>query len=82
MQNYLKGGLYSIYGCRLSKSGKRYNISLIRDVDGKKEFATISLPVEKVVLSKKDKELIYVKVRILKHDDKKVETPKTDDIPF
>lgn len=36
--------LYSIYGARLSKSGERINISILKGKDDDIEWGTISLP--------------------------------------
>lgn len=63
--------LWRIYGARPSKSGKRYNITIITGDDDDKRYGCISLPVEKVRV--KDGNL-YVKINLLvdKQEEKDV----------
>lgn len=63
--------LWRIYGARPSKSGKRYNITIITGDDDAKRYGCISLPVEKVRV--KDGNL-YVKINLLvdKQEEKDV----------
>lgn len=63
--------LWRIYGARPSKSGKRYNITIITGDDDNKRYGCISLPVEKVRV--KDGNL-YVKINLLvdKQEEKDV----------
>lgn len=79
-KNYKNGALYSIYGARKSKDGKRYNITLVRGKDAEREFATISLPKEKVETTIRDEKYIYIPVKLLLNDKPKEE--KEDDLPF
>lgn len=63
--------LWRIYGARPSKSGKRYNITIITGDDDSKRYGCISLPVERVRV--KDGNL-YVKINLLadKQEEKDV----------
>ena len=59
--------LFSIYGARLSKSGKRLNISLCRTgEDGKREWQTVSvrLDSETTPIKLKD-EFAFIKIKRL-----------------
>lgn len=66
--------LFTVYGARLSKSGERVNVSLVRGKDDAKEWATISVKIGKSdakVKAKIDGDFAIVKIPMLK--------PKEDD---
>ena len=65
--------LFSVYGARLSKSGERVNVSLVRGKDDTKEWATISVKIGKSdakVKAKIEDGFAYIKVPMLKQDEK------------
>ena len=81
-------GLWKIYGSRMSNSGKRVNISIIRadSTDDDKKFACISLPkkgTEKVKVKVKDDEVVLHIPRIdvddEDEDDEDEEASEDDD---
>ena len=66
--------LFSIYGARLSKSGKRLNISLCRTgEDGKKEWQTVSISLDSNTTPIKLKDdFAFIKI-------KRLDTPVLED---
>ena len=63
--------LFTIYGARLSKSGERVNVSLVRGDDEDKEWATVSIKTGKSsakVKAKIDGDFAIIKVPMLKLD--------------
>lgn len=64
--------LFSVYGARLSKSGERVNVSLVRGKDDNKEWATISIKLgessSKVKARIKD-DLAYLKIPMLQVEE-------------
>ena len=63
--------LFTVYGARLSKSGERVNVSLVRGKDDAKEWATISVKIGKSdakVKAKIEDGFAYIKVPMLKQD--------------
>ncbi len=88
-------GLWKIYGSRMSNSGKRVNISILRadSTDDDKKFACISLPkkgTNKVKVKVKDDEVVLHIPRIDvddeddddEEDDEEVEEASEDDEDF
>ena len=63
--------LFSVYGARLSKSGERVNVSLVRGKDDAKEWATISVKIGKSdakVKAKIEGDFAFIKVPMLKQE--------------
>ena len=61
--------LFTVYGARLSKSGERVNVSLVRGKDEAKEWATISVKMGKSdakVKAKIDGDFALFKIPMLK----------------
>ena len=61
--------LFTVYGARLSKSGERVNVSLVRGKDDTKEWATISVKIGKSdakVKAKIDGDFALIKIPMLK----------------
>lgn len=64
--------LFTVYGARLSKSGERVNVSLVRGKDDAKEWATISVKMNKSnakVKAKIEGDFAYIKIPMLKQDN-------------
>ena len=62
--------LYSIYGARMSKSGKRVNVSLVKGNGDEKQWASVSIALEndgKVKVKVKD-DYAIIKVPFLSKD--------------
>ena len=77
-------GLWKIYGSRMSNSGKRVNISIIRadSTDDDKKFACISLPkkgTEKVKVKVKDDEVVLHIPRIDVDDEDEDDEDEDDE---
>ena len=73
--------LFTVYGARLSKSGERVNVSLVRGKDDAKEWATISVKIGKSdakVKAKIEGDFAYIKVPMLKQDTKKDDADALD----
>ena len=65
--------LFSVYGARLSKSGERVNVSLVRGKDDNREWATISVKIgnkDGKIKAKIEGDFAYIKVPMLKQDKK------------
>ena len=79
-------GLFSIYGCRLSKSGERLNVIILRGDENSKEWATISLKLDskKSKVKAKIKDGIgYIAIPMLQDFDDSDEDDEDDDaLPF
>lgn len=72
--------LYSIYGVRKAKSNKGYVVTLIRDgLDGKREYANIYIPNDKVITEHADRITIDIKLLDVRN---KEDDEKNEDIPF
>lgn len=80
-------GLFSIYGCRLSKSGERLNVIILRGDENSKEWATISIKLDnkkaKVKAKIKD-DIGYIAIPMLQDFDDSDEEDEEDDdaLPF
>ncbi len=78
-------GLFSIYGCRVSKSGERLNVIILRGDENSKEWATISLKLNskkaKVKAKVKD-DIGYIAIPMLKDFDDSDEDEDDDALPF
>ena len=81
-------GLFSIYGCRLSKSGERLNVIILRGDENSKEWATISIKLDnkkaKVKAKVKD-DIGYIAIPMLQdfNDSDEDEDDEDDDaLPF
>lgn len=79
-------GLFSIYGCRLSKSGERLNVIILRGDENSKEWATISLKLDtkksKVKAKIKD-DIGYIAIPMLQDFGDSDEDDEDDDaLPF
>lgn len=73
--------LFTVYGARLSKSGERVNVSLVRGKDDAKEWATISVKIGKgdaKVKAKIEGNFAYIKIPMLKQDTKKDDADALD----
>lgn len=73
--------LFTVYGARLSKSGERVNVSLVRGKDDAKEWATISVKIGKSdakVKAKIEGDFAYIKIPMLKQDAKKDDADALD----
>ena len=66
--------LFSIYGARVSQSGKYANISIVKTVDDEKMFETVPVKIEggKVAV-KVDEEYVYLKIKRLDIDKDNVD---------
>lgn len=61
--------LFTVYGARLSKSGERVNVSLVRGKDDAREWATISVKLKNAdgkVKAKIDGDFALLKIPMLK----------------
>lgn len=69
--------LYSVYGARISKSGERVNVSLVKGNGDDKQWACVSIKMDnadgKVVAKIKDG-FAYIKVPLLVEDEAKKDT--------
>jgi C-terminal processing protease CtpA/Prc len=80
-------GLFSIYGCRKSKSGERLNVIILRGDENSKEWATISLKLDskkaKVKAKIKD-DIGYIAIPMLQDFDDEDDSDDEDDdaLPF
>lgn len=73
--------LFTVYGARLSKSGERVNVSLVRGKDGTKEWAAISVKMGKSdakVKAKIKDNFAYIKIPMLKQDNDKKDADALD----
>lgn len=73
--------LFTVYGARLSKSGERVNVSLVRGKDDAKEWATISVKIgdsNTKTKAKIDGDYAYIKIPLLKQDTKKDDADALD----
>lgn len=73
--------LFTVYGARLSKSGERVNVSLVRGKDDAKEWATISVKMgesDAKVKAKIEGDFAYIKIPMLKQDAKKDDADALD----
>lgn len=73
--------LFSVYGARLSKSGERVNVSLVRGKDDAREWATISIKMNKSdakVKVKIEGDFAYIKIPMLKQDTGKKDADALD----
>ena len=78
------GPMFNIYGARLSNSGKRWNISLVRGKDDEREWQTLSLDPKKTegscIIKKVTDDEITLKIKVLKpKDDEEEEEEEEDD---
>ncbi len=78
-------GLWKIYGSRMSNSGKRVNISILRadSTDDDKKFACISLPkkgTNKVKVKVKDDEIVLHIPRLDVEDEEDDEEDEDEDV--
>lgn len=67
--------LYSVYGARMSKSGERVNVSLIKGNDDKKEWACVSVKLDgdgKIKAQIKDG-FAFIKIPMLAEDEDKLD---------
>ena len=63
--------LFTVYGARLSKSGERVNVTLVRGKDDNKEWASISVKIGKSdakVKARIENDFAYIKIPMLKQD--------------
>lgn len=74
---------FNIYGARFNQSEDRVNISLVRKIDDEnKEWATISLPVEKIKdFIQEEKNRLFIPVSFLKEFEKKTDE-SSETLPF
>lgn len=79
----MKNDLLSIYGARVSKSGKHVNITLVRGEEDEKEYFTSCVKLDnKAKTQAKIKDgYVIVKIALLK-DMKKQVANNADDEPF
>ena len=64
--------LFTVYGARLSKSGERVNVSLVRGKDDAKQWATISVKLGKSnakVKAKIEGEFAFLKIPMLQQNN-------------
>ena len=67
---YKKTKYFNIYGARKSKDGKRLNITIVSGSNDEREFATISLDLEKLDYFEEWKNCFEVKISLKKLESK------------
>ena len=73
--------LFTVYGARLSKSGERVNVSMVRGKDDAREWASVSIKInnkDAKVKAKIEGDFAYIKIPMLKEDTKKDNTDVLD----
>ena len=73
--------LFTVYGARLSKSGERVNVSMVRGKDDAREWASVSIKINNKnakVKAKIEGDFAYIKIPMLKEDTKKDNTDVLD----
>lgn len=76
-QTESKSTLYSIYGARFSKSGKRVNVSLVKGNDDDKEWACVSVKLDNPdgkIQAQTKNGFAYLKIPMLVENEEKQDT--------
>jgi len=85
IKNENSNKIYDIMGCRLSKSGKGYNVVLVHnDVDNTKKYANLFIKKDRArsVVTDEGRKGITIFISLFNDKDEKVTAPTTDEMPF